>query len=389
MNENNKKILYHTFSKYLFDLGDNNKLTDREILEALIIMTDNTMDDFIKLYKKEILLINNTTNLSKLFENFLIFLKTLKKFNFNVDKDIIIYKDCFIQAGIKNQNDINKKNLILLCTYIYNTSNKNINNCCIYATATAYLQINNKLLKDQELSYSELLNCHGRNSFISENFTLKDIIDYIEGIGWLFKYLANEDNFSKSEIIIKNEFNKQFNNMLKKNNFLSTEIFRAHNIIKNKNQFDNFIMINKNEIILINNKSDLTDLFNKFKFFIDFKESFSFIVTTDNKYYQSFIDANILSDKDLNKESLSTLCYNIINNSEDKNLYSNSVYALAKAYLHTINKLNNDNKLSFQDLLYCEYKYGSITDRLNMRDIINYVEDTNWLYKYVNKNNDE
>jgi hypothetical protein len=59
----------------------------------------------------------------------------------------------------------------------------------IYDPDLLYLVDKDKLDDDNELSYLEIQYCNNQNGYLSNKLSLKDIINHIEGIEWLSKYL--------------------------------------------------------------------------------------------------------------------------------------------------------------------------------------------------------
>jgi len=399
----NKTLIKHIFSKYLLDMGDTGEITHKKAMETLIIIAEDKFDNFINMHNEEIEILTSDSDLNMLFNKFLKFSESTNIFNFNIHEDIDNYKNSFLEAKILSYNDINKKKLENLCINIYEKSNdKNINNCSVLAIATAYLQTINKLNDDNELSYLELQYCDNQNGYLSNKLSLKDIINYIEGIDWLSKYLNNETIFSKLEIFILNNFSERFKKMIELNKYPNTELDKLYNIITKKKKFNNFIINSQEDINLLNQNikhvddknlnseviiSDLNNLFKKFKIFVEFNKSINFKIDEENKYYDEFINAGIYTHNDLDKKNILLLCHNILKKNKDKNIYTCDIYAVAKAYLQTINELTINEKLSYIDLLYCESKNGNITDYITLKNIINHIEGNEWLVNYLNKNN--
>ena len=144
--------------------------------------------------------------------------------------------------------------------------------------------------------------------------------------------------------------------------------------------------INLNENIEIN-ELQLTKLFSEFLYFIEFDKSYGFrIEEIYDKYKKFFIELNIYSNYDINKDSLRLLCKNIYNNLKNDESYENTnVFYIVKSYLQTINEIPEEEYLSIEELYYYDERLSPITERICMKEIINQIEGTDWIKKY-NKN---
>ena len=172
--------------------------------------------------------------------------------------------------------------------------------------------------------------------------------------------------------------------MMNSNNYSSMDIARAFMIFSQVTPVNNFIESKNISLEDTENLDKMTELFNDFLNHIEFSKPFGFNVEEDNLCYkEGFIQAGIKTHDDLNKNTLAILCEFIYNTSEDRHVYISSTFALAKAYLQTINKIPEVDQLSYIDLSYCDERGGVISDRLSIKDLINQVEGIGWLRRYL------
>ena len=158
-------------------------MTRPKSVEEFIISKNLTEEKYQSLNKIDI------------FNEYLVFIKFTKPFGFIVEKDINLnYQKMFYNAGIQTDKDLNKETLIKLCINIcLNQEPKHICSSSVYAIGKAYLQTVNQLPQTEKtLSYTELEYCNEKNGCISSKYSFKEIINTIEGCGWLSRYLGYE-----------------------------------------------------------------------------------------------------------------------------------------------------------------------------------------------------
>ena len=193
MNQININI-YKDFSERLKIMMDSNNHSSMDIARAFMIFSDvKPVNDFIESNNISFEDTENSDKMEELFNDFLNHIEFNKPFGFNIEEDNLCFKEGFIQAGIKTHNDLNETTLAFLCEFIYNTSDdRHIGACSTLALAIAYLQTKDRIPEEDKLSYMDLSYCDERGGVISDRLTMKDLINHVEGVGWLRRYLGKE-----------------------------------------------------------------------------------------------------------------------------------------------------------------------------------------------------
>jgi len=177
-----------------------------------------------------------------------------------------------------------------------------------------------------------------------------------------------------------------------------SEITRIQSKVISNKKNNLEVFLNSKKLVIMSesdNYNYLDELFIEFLEFINFKNEIYLNVETDEINFLTkscLLIANINTlddlsgaDRYLRLKKLFQILYSKYKEKEyNITIYSSTSFGFIKAYLQSIDELpSGDEKLIKIDFLYLNDRVGYFSDRLSMKDLINYVTKNDWLETYI------